>query len=51
MFPKIAETPQNGWSIMVPNPIKMDDLEGFPIIFGLTPKWRNLNQETIPGNL
>ena len=30
MFPKIG-VPQNGWFIMVPNPIKMDDLGGFPI--------------------
>ena len=24
-------SPQNGWFIMVPNPIKMDDLGGVPI--------------------
>ncbi len=29
MFPKIG-VPQNGWFIMVPNPIKMDDL-GVPL--------------------
>ena len=29
MFPKIG-VPQNGWFI-VENPIKMDDLVGFPI--------------------
>ena len=31
MFPKVEVGPQNGWCIMVPNPIKMDDLGGFPI--------------------
>ena len=34
MFPKIG-VPQNGWFI-VENPIKMDDLGGFPIFFGNT---------------
>ena len=29
LFPKIV-VPQNGWFIMVPNPIKMDDLGVFP---------------------
>ena len=28
--------PQNGWFIMVPNPIKMDDLGGNTHIFGST---------------
>ena len=26
VFPKIGVGPQNGWFIMVPNPIEMDDL-------------------------
>ena len=30
VFPKIGVGPQNGWFIMVPNPIKMDDL-GVPL--------------------
>ena len=30
VFPKIG-VPQNGWFIMVPNPIKMDDLGGPPL--------------------
>ena len=34
MFPKIG-VPQNGF--IMENPIKMDDLGGFPIIFGSTP--------------
>ena len=29
VFPKI-KVPQNGWFIVVPNPIKMDDLGVFP---------------------
>ena len=33
-----GETPQNGWFIMVPNPIKMKDLGVFSHIFGSTPK-------------
>ncbi len=37
VFPKIG-VPQNGWFI-VENPIKMDDLGGFPPIFGSTPIW------------
>ena len=37
MFPKIG-VPQNGWFIMVPDPIKMDDLGGFPI-FLETPRF------------
>ena len=36
VFPKI-EVPQNGWFIMVPNPIRIDDLVGFPTIFGGPP--------------
>ena len=35
MFPKIM-VPQNGWFIIMENPIKMDDLGGKPIIFGNT---------------
>ena len=35
VFPKIG-IPQNGW-FMRENPIKMDDLGGFPPIFGSTP--------------
>ena len=35
VFPKIV-VPPNGWFTMVPNPIKMDDLGGFPPIFGNT---------------
>ena len=31
MFPKIG-VPQNGWFIMVPNPIKIDDL-GVPLFW------------------
>ena len=34
--PKIMGKPQNGWFIIMENPIKMDDLGGFPIIFGNT---------------
>ena len=41
VFPKIGVS-QNGWFIMVPNPIKMDDLGGFPPIFGLTPIYYSL---------
>ncbi len=35
VFPKIG-VPQNGWCIRE-NPIKLDDLRGFPPIFGSTP--------------
>ena len=36
--PKIGwKTTQNGWFIMVPNPIKIDDLGGNTPIFGGTP--------------
>ena len=40
--------PQNGWFIMVPNPIRMDDLGGFPI-FLETPKysWYNFVQSSL----
>ena len=37
MFPTIGVGPQNGWFIMVQNPIKMDDL-GVPL-FLETPRW------------
>ena len=33
IFPRIGWFPQNGW-FTTENPIKMDDLGGFPIIFG-----------------
>ena len=36
VFPKIV-VPQNGWFIMVPTPIQMDDLGGVPL-FLETPK-------------
>ena len=37
---KNRENHQNGWFIMVPNPIKMDDLGG-PPLFWETPKYTN----------
>ena len=33
VFPKIGVS-QNGWFIMVPNPIKMDDLGNPPLFLG-----------------
>ena len=46
VFPRIG-VPQNGWFIMETygNPIKMDDLGGFPPIFGSTPIWMSCNLE------
>ena len=45
VFPKIG-VPQNGWFIMVPNPIKMDDL-GVPL-FLETPIWFLPKQNQTP---
>ena len=36
VFPKLGVGPQNGWFIMVPNPIKMDELGVKTPIFGNT---------------